>query len=330
MKISVFTSRLMSTFAVVFCVAGIVSAADVPKKSASLIVETSTQHVDKRPVISKVALSNDGRLMVTAGDDHHLRIWDAKTGELRHEFEAHVDWVRDVVFTMSDDRIISVEQNGVIKIWDVAALHTPTTLADKVLGARKIVISPDGTKFAVCGYDPVVYCFDMTTQKLLYRLTAPSESMTAMQFSPDGAFLAAGGRNGIVRVWRLDIGSEVANINGDSRRVNALAFSPDGSRLALGTNGSRISLWNPQSGNMISVLPERYGKTHSLQFCGPNVLASGETDNVIRLWDLNAGREMTHLVGHTGTVSTLHYDERLNSLVSSGFDTTIRYWAMVQ
>ena len=330
MKFLTRANKIMLTSAIAFCMAGVILAAELPKKEANVVVELPAQDVDKRPVISKIALSNDGRLMVIAGDDHQLRILDARTGELRQEFEAHLDWVRDVVFANTGNRIISVEQNGVIKIWDMATLNSPTVLREKVLGARKIEISPDGTKFAVCGYDPVVYCFDMTTQKLLYRFTAPSESMTAMQFSPDGSLLAAGGRNGIVRIWRLDIGSEVTNINGDSRRVNSLAFSPDGSRLALGTNGSRISIWNPQSGNMISVLPERYGKTYSLQFCGPNILASGESDNVIRLWDLNAGREMTNLVGHTGTVSTLYYDEQLNNLVSGSFDTTVRYWALMQ
>ncbi len=319
---------LISAF--VFCMSGMLFAANLPKKQASLVVELPTQDVDKRPVISKVSLSNDGRLMATAGDDHFVRIWDAKSGEMQQEFQAHNDWVRGAVFSPMGDKIVTIGQDGQIKIWNLSSLASPTVLREKAVGARMIAFSPDGTKFAVCGYDPVVYCFDMTTQKLLYRLSAPSESMTALQFSPDASLLAAGGRNGVVRVWRLDIGSEAANIKGDGRRVNALAFSPDGGQLALGTNGSRISIWNPRSGNMISVLPERYGKTFSLQYCGPGVLASGESDNIIRLWDLNGSREMTNLVGHTGTVSTMYYDDQLNSLVSGSFDTTIRYWAMVQ
>ena len=317
-------------FAVVLCMSGLILAANLPKKQASLVVEQQTQEVDKRPVISEVSLSNDGRLMATAGDDHFVRIWEAKTGGLLHEFPAHDDWVRGVAFSPIGDRIVTIGQNGQVKIWNLATLGTPTVLGEKVPGARKLVFSPDGTKFAVCGFDPVVYCFDMATQRLLYRLSAPSESMSALQFSPDATLLAAGGRNGIVRIWRLDIGSEVANIRGDGRRVNAVAFSPDGSQLALGTNGSRISIWNPRSGQLISALPERYGKTFSLQYCGPGVLASGESDNIIRLWDLNGQREMTNLVGHTGTVSTLCFDEQLNCLVSGSFDTTIRYWVMVQ
>jgi len=146
-------NKIMLTAAIAFCMTGVVLAIELPKKEASIVVELPAQDVDKRPVISRIALSSDGRLMVIAGDDHQLRILDARTGELRQEFEAHLDWVRDVVFANTSDRIISVEQNGVIKIWDLAALNSPTVLREKVLGARKVEISPDGTKFAVCGYD---------------------------------------------------------------------------------------------------------------------------------------------------------------------------------
>ena len=330
MKIFVPLVKILLLSGVVCYVSGLVLAANPPQKLPSLTVELTTQDVDKRPVISHVSLSGDGRLMATAGDDHFVRIWDVKTGELRQEFKAHDDWVRGAVFSPAGNQLVTVGQDGQVKIWNLASLNTPTVLREKVLGARDIAFSPDGTKFAVSGFDPVVYCFDLTTQKLLYRLAAPSESMTALQFSPDAMLLAAGGRNGVVRVWRVDIGGEVANIRGDGRRVNALAFSPDGSQLALGTNGSRISIWNPRTGNLISVLPERFGKTFSLQYCNMNVLASGESDNIIRLWDLSGNREMTHLVGHSGTISTLHFNDQLNSLISGSFDTTIRYWAMMQ
>lgn len=314
----------------IFFVSEAVMAAGLPKKEANQVIQLSVQTVDKRPVLSKVSLSNDGRLMVTAGDDHYLRIWDAQNGDLKQEFKAHDDWVRGAVFNPTGDQIVSIGQDGQIKVWNLAQISTPTIVREKVRGGRSVEFSPDGTKFAVSGFDPVVYCFDMSTKQLLYRLDAPSPSITAIKFSPDATLLAAGGRNGKVRVWNVSNGTKVADMNGDSRRVNALAFSPDAQQLALGTTGSRIMIFNPRTGRMVSQLPERYGKTYSLQYCGMTVLASGESDNTIRLWDLTGNREMTHLIGHTGTVSTMFYDEQFNRLVTGSFDTTIRHWAMMQ
>jgi WD40 repeat protein len=64
----------------------------------------------------------------------------------------------------------------------------------------------------------------------------------------------------------------------------------------------------------------------SLAFCGPTRLATGGSDNLIRLWDLNKANEALRLVGHTGSVTTLVWDAGTDQLVSGSFDTTVRFW----
>ena len=55
-------------------------------------------------------------------------------------------------------------------------------------------------------------------------------------------------------------------------------------------------------------------------------MAVGGSDNVIRLWDLASRQEQNRLVGHTGTVAALAWDATANTLLSGGFDTTVRVW----
>jgi len=61
-------------------------------------------------------------------------------------------------------------------------------------------------------------------------------------------------------------------------------------------------------------------------FCGPNRLASAGSGNVIYLWDTAARRELARLVGHVGSITTLVFHPETSSLVSGGYDTTIRVW----
>jgi len=62
----------------------------------------------------------------------------------------------------------------------------------------------------------------------------------------------------------------------------------------------------------------------AVAFVGPNRLATGGSDDVIRIWDLVARQEVERLSGHTGSVMALAY--RGGTLVSAGFDATVRVW----
>lgn len=55
-------------------------------------------------------------------------------------------------------------------------------------------------------------------------------------------------------------------------------------------------------------------------------MAAGDTENVIRLWNLSSKTEESQLLGHTGTVTALAYDPQAGTLVSGSFDTTVRLW----
>ncbi len=73
-------------------------------------------------------------------------------------------------------------------------------------------------------------------------------------------------------------------------------------------------------------LESRGTKIRSLAFCGSKTLASGGSDNAVRVWDLSTHKEIQRLVGHTGTVASLVADTQRHVLVSGSFDTTIRFW----
>jgi mitogen-activated protein kinase organizer 1 len=78
----------------------------------------------------------------------------------------------------------------------------------------------------------------------------------------------------------------------------------------------------------LETLPARPGVVLSLVFCGPDRLAAGGSDDLIRVWDLTTRSEQLRLVGHTGSVSALVWDAQAELLVSGSFDTTVRLWPL--
>ncbi len=69
------------------------------------------------------------------------------------------------------------------------------------------------------------------------------------------------------------------------------------------------------------------GSIHSLDLnpFQSNLLASGSHDNTIRIWDVNKGKELNKLEGHTNEVRCLVLLPN-NQLASGSRDNTIRIW----
>ena len=47
---------------------------------------------------------------------------------------------------------------------------------------------------------------------------------------------------------------------------------------------------------------------------------------MIHLWDMATRQERCRLVGHTGSITTLVFDRHAGTLISGGYDTTVRLW----
>ncbi|MCG9127738.1 hypothetical protein JT359_09085, partial [Candidatus Poribacteria bacterium] len=146
--------------------------------------------------------------------------------------------------------------------------------------------------------------------------------VSALVFSHNSQLLASGGNDNKIRLWSLLVGAEVASPGSHHDWVTALCFSNDSRLLASGCIDGRIKLWDIQNlfthdsiihndfkPSMYQV--ETFLGTHENSICSltfssdNNILASGDEDGTIRLWDISSNLPLSTLTGHTGAVYTL-------------------------
>lgn len=83
-------------------------------------VESGEVIATSEPIESagRVAFSPDSTLLAT-DNGQHIALWDAQTGELLTALTGHTDFVTKLVFSSDGTRLVSISNDGTIRVWGV-------------------------------------------------------------------------------------------------------------------------------------------------------------------------------------------------------------------
>lgn len=68
--------------------------------------------------ITGVAFHCEGKWMVTSSEDHTVKIWDTRTGNIQRNY-THTAAVNDVVIHPNQGELISCDRAGNVRVWDL-------------------------------------------------------------------------------------------------------------------------------------------------------------------------------------------------------------------
>src|SRR5205814_2039409 len=134
--------------------------------------------------------------------------------------------------------------------------------------------------------------------------------------SPDGKWLAFGTAPNEFVIARADTGKEARTITSDIPRLVSLVFSPDSKTLIGRSKGdAAFGIWETRTGQPICTVgtPSRnlepnhrvFGRgcsSHRLAVSADGKTLASAQGNVVRLFDLTSGRELSRTAGHEGPI----------------------------
>jgi WD40 repeat protein len=296
--------------------------------SDRVIPVVQPERPDQAVVVTAVELSPDGTLMAAAGDDHRVRILDVATGKALHVLEGHTDWVRAVAFSPDGKWLASAGNDRRMSLWDASTgrLVRQSGVSDGALAS--LVFHPQGTQIAAAGFQRTVNIYDAATCDSVGSWGCPCNDIRCAAFSPDGRLLAVAGRNGKIRIMDACDGTKLHEILSGDISIRAVAFSPSGQLLAVGGDRANINVWDSSTGELRVQLAARPAKIRSLAFLAEDELVAGGTDNCVTVWSVSERTPIARFEGHTGTVAALAVNRASRTIVSAGYDTTLRVWRL--
>ncbi|PIA13383.1 WD40 repeat-like protein, partial [Coemansia reversa NRRL 1564] len=142
-----------------------------------------------------------------------------------------------------------------------------------------------------------------------------------------------------VRAWspfRPDEQAQAVGAHADY--VKALAYSEHREMVISGGLDRQIKLWDvgqgrPSNGPICSL--QEFGNaspSSSVYALACNkqgsLVVSGSPENIVRVWDTRAGRQLTTLPGHTDHIRAVLLSDDTELVLSGSSDTTVKLWSM--
>jgi WD40 repeat protein len=311
----------------------------------------------------KIALSPDGRLLVSVGEDSKVIVWDFARRERLATFTDHTNWVISVAFSPDGKWFATASDDETVIVWDAMNLERAVTLTEHDAPVRTVAFSPDGRLLASSSKDPdprtIVrevgswktayevprgtwwenFVFSSNGRYLTYgngetwdvasgrKVRESFETPfggTDIAMSADEAYLVSIDGLGYTAFWEMPSRRLVRSYRAHQFHGRIAAFSPDGKLVA--TAAEDIVLWDVATQKKLARL------THDREVWGlafspdGKWLVSSHEDGAVVLWDAVEREPVANFNEHSAAVRSLAFSPDGKRLASASEDRSIIVW----
>ncbi|CAI5506914.1 unnamed protein product [Closterium sp. Naga37s-1] len=258
--------------------------------------------------LSYVAWSPDDSLLLTAGNDPFVCLWDAATGRLLRSFSKHHDAISACAWFSCGRRFLSASAatDRTVCVWDVEGSELPSWG-----GVGRHLWQQDGGDFP---------------------------RINDLAISSDCSHVVSVCNEKEIRVHELPSGKE--HVVKETKSITSLSMSVDGRWVLVNLSSGDIHLWCIQD-ICAAKPPDKPAFSYSGQVQGRFVIRScfgghdqrfiisGSEDAQVYMWHRDTGEVMEVLPGHSGTVNAVSWPAtRPHMFATASDDGTVRIWGL--
>jgi WD40 repeat protein len=201
-----------------------------------------------------VAVTRDGKRIVTGSSDGTVRVWDAKTGQSLADLKGHTGGVLCLAVSGDGAFVVTGAGDGTARVWHTRAELSILEFQGHTQPVTCLMVSADGSRVVSGSNDKTARVWDARTGRAVLRLEGHTDWVSSLAMSADGTRIVTGSGDGTARVWDAKTGRSVLEIKGPPGGVTHAAVSPDGSRIATWVGG-RSFVWDAAGGRRMTGPP---------------------------------------------------------------------------
>jgi WD40 repeat protein len=268
---------------------------------------------------SALAFAQDSDHFAVAGQDAHVRVWDATRRAVLHDLPGHEERSTAVAFgPAGSGLLVSGDEIGQVLLWRLGG-GKPVELNGHRGAINCVAITPDGKTALAGGADGTVRLWE-ADGKLIDTIKTGHDQVNGLALFDGGKLLLTGGNRGHLRVWGMKDRQLIKTIGqGQNEFTARIAVTPDG-RTAATISGGIVTL-HDLSGGVPAMRYRGASGALSLAFTSDGkTLAVGAVDRAVRLYDVASGHMRAEFIGHTHEAMALAFSRDGSFLATASRD----------
>ena len=199
------------------------------------------QHTAHGGPVKGLALSPDGRWLVSTSFDYTAVLWSVKDFSERRTLIGHEAAVNAAAFSPDGRYLVTAGDDRTLRVWRLEDLlnlskePVPRVLNGHTAKVVHLAFSADGRRLASSSWDHTVGIWSVPAFENQAFLSAHDGPVHAAQFSRDGQFLYSAGGDGRIRLWDVRGARYLKSLVDNGWGINVLAVDEDLDLLAYGT-----------------------------------------------------------------------------------------------
>jgi WD40 repeat protein len=241
-------------------------------------------------------------------------------------FKAHNSGqIRSIAFVPGKNEFFTSGDDKQVLKW---TLDGPANTFQVIYSGTDIIevlaVSPDASWLACGSGNASIRLIPLKGNSMQYILTGHTASVKSLIFSFDSKYLYSASLDGKVLKWDMATRTST-NVTTGAMQITSIDISSNGNYIAGINKDENVIVWNQETKSDNFRLETTKKNIKAIRFIpDENILAIGDINGNIELWDINTKQKISEVKAHSSQVNDIQFNPLLKQMATAGSDKTLK------